>query len=74
MNAACVRPAVACLVVIAATLAACPASAEQEFTPVAAGVRYRKIGSYDKARLAEVLNGGLDLFMAGFDPSQASTM
>jgi pimeloyl-ACP methyl ester carboxylesterase len=39
--------------------------AEESFTPVAAGVRYRKIGTYDKARLAAILDTGLDAFMAG---------
>ncbi|MGI9176295.1 MAG: alpha/beta hydrolase family protein [Pirellulales bacterium] len=39
--------------------------AEEPFTPVASGVRYRKIGSYDKARLAAVLDTGLDAFMGG---------
>lgn len=74
MIVAYVRQTVACLIATAAVLVAPPALADQEFTPVAGGVRYRKIGSYDTARLAEVLNGGLDTFMGGFDPSQASTM
>jgi pimeloyl-ACP methyl ester carboxylesterase len=62
------------LLVAAAVIAARPGRAEEVFTPVAAGVRYRKIGTYDKARLAAILDGGLDTFLAGFDPSQASTM
>jgi hypothetical protein len=49
------------------------ASAQQEFTPVAGGVRYRKIGVCDQARLAAILDRELDTFMAGSDPSQAST-
>jgi hypothetical protein len=42
-----------------------PVRAEEPFTPVAAGVRYRKIGSYDKARLAAILDTGLEAFMGG---------
>lgn len=46
--------------------AAClPVRAEEPFTPVAAGVRYRKIGTYDKARLAAILDAGLDAFLGG---------
>lgn len=48
-----------------AAAAGAPVWAEQPFTPVAAGVRYRKIGSYDKARLAAILDTGLDAFLAG---------
>lgn len=49
-----------------ALLAVCqPARAEEGFTPVAAGVRYRKIGTYDQARLAAILDKGLDAFMGG---------
>ena len=39
--------------------------AQESFTPVVAGVRYRKIGTYDKDRLATILDKGLDAFMAG---------
>ncbi|MBM4010609.1 MAG: alpha/beta hydrolase [Planctomycetes bacterium] len=66
--------AVCSLVACVLATAAAAVSAEQDFTPVASGVRYRKIGSYDKARLAEILDRGLDTFMGGFDPSQGSTM
>lgn len=48
-----------------AAAAVAPVRAEAPFTAVAAGVRYRKIGSYDKARLAAILDTGLDAFMAG---------
>ena len=67
------RAAVGLFVTVAIALA-CPVRAEEAFTPVAAGVRYRKIGTLDKARLAAILDTGLDTFLAGFDPSQASTM
>jgi len=71
-----IRAAAACLCVAAVVIVAGTASAEQEFTPVAVGVRYRKIGVFDEARLAAILDRGLDAFMAGFDPSQGgwSTM
>ncbi|MFM8984707.1 MAG: alpha/beta hydrolase family protein [Planctomycetia bacterium] len=62
------------LLVATAVVAARPGWAEEAFTPVAAGVRSRKSGTYDKARLAAILDRGLDTFLAGFDPSQASTM
>jgi pimeloyl-ACP methyl ester carboxylesterase len=52
-------------VIASAVAAVCSARAEQEFTPVAAGVRYRKIGVYDQARLAATLDNGLDAFMGG---------
>lgn len=39
--------------------------AEEPFTSVPAGVRYRMIGVYDKARLAAITDTGLDAFMAG---------
>jgi hypothetical protein len=42
-----------------------PVRSEEPFTPVAAGVRYRRIGAYDKARLASIPDAGLDTFMAG---------
>ena len=74
MTAVRVRIVAVGLVVSAVLAAACPVRGEETFTPVAAGVRYRKIGTYDKARLAAILDGGLDTFLAGFDPSQASTM
>ncbi|MEY3206271.1 MAG: hypothetical protein RLZZ21_2602 [Planctomycetota bacterium] len=49
-----------------AVLAMClPVSADEAFTPVAAGVRYRTIGTYDQARLAAILDKGLDAFMGG---------
>ena len=69
-----VRSAAACLFITAAVMVAGTASAQQEFTPVAGGVRYRTIGVFDEARLAAILDRGLDRFLAGFDPSQASTM
>lgn len=56
------------VVIVAAwmvAVAAVPAWAEPPFTPVAAGVRYREIGVYDKARLAAFLDTGLDAFLAG---------
>lgn len=58
------RLVVAAAWMIAATTVAA-IRAEQPFTPVAAGVRYRTIGAYDKARLAAILDTGLDAFMAG---------
>lgn len=56
---------VACLLAAVMAAAPLPARAEQEFTPVASGVRYRKIGVYDKTRLAAILDSGLDAFMGG---------
>jgi pimeloyl-ACP methyl ester carboxylesterase len=59
------RVSAAGLLVMAVLAAACPARAEEAFTPVAAGVRYRTIGVYDQKRLAAILDGGLDAFMGG---------
>ena len=73
MTAISVRSTVLHLLLIAASVTG-TARAEQEFTPVAGSVRYRKIGVYDKAKLAAILDGGLDTFLGGFDPSQGSTM
>lgn len=54
------------LVLAWALLTGClPVWADESFTPVAAGVRYRKIGTYDQARLAAILDKGLDAFMGG---------
>ena len=69
-----VRTAAAGLLVLASLAVARTAPAQEAFTPVAAGVRYRKIGTYDKARLAQILDGGLDTFLGGFDAAQGSTM
>lgn len=73
MNSA-LRSFAVCGLVAASFAMAIPAAAEPEFTPVAVGVRYRKIGVYDKARLAAILDRGLDAFLGGFDPAQGSTM
>jgi pimeloyl-ACP methyl ester carboxylesterase len=64
MVAACSRRVVL-VVVCAIATGFLPVRAEEPFTPVAAGVRYRKIGSYDKARLAAILDTGLEAFMGG---------
>jgi pimeloyl-ACP methyl ester carboxylesterase len=63
------------LIVVALAVAASglAVSAEESFTPVASGVRYRKIGAYDKARLAGIIDRGLDLFL-GSDSPRGSTM
>jgi hypothetical protein len=54
------------LVLAWALLTVClPVWADEAFTPVAAGVRYRNIGTYDQARLAVILDKGLDAFMGG---------
>jgi hypothetical protein len=42
-----------------------PVRAEEGVTPMAAGVRYRKIGTSDQARLAAILDKELDAFMGG---------
>lgn len=53
------------LIVAAAAAAARPGLGEEAFTPVKSSVRYRKIGVYDKARLAAIVEAELDAFLAG---------
>lgn len=53
------------LLVLAAIATPRPGRAEEAFTSVAAGVGFRRIGTYDHARLAAILAGGLETFMAG---------
>lgn len=56
------------LCLTAAFTAACPGRADDGFTPVKSSVRYRKIGVYDRARLATILEQGLDAFLTGSRP------
>jgi len=53
------------LILAAAASAARPSRSEEAFTPVKSSVRYRKIGVYDKARLAAIIETDLDAFLAG---------
>ena len=50
---------------VIAAAAGGPIRAEEPFTSVASGVAYRMIGRYDKARLAAILDTGLDAFLTG---------
>jgi dienelactone hydrolase len=56
---------VAGLCLTATFTAACPGRADDGFMPVKSSVRYRKIGVYDRARLATILEKGLDAFLTG---------
>lgn len=53
------------LLLVAAVAEARPGRADEVFTPVKSSVRYRKIGVYDKARLATIVATDLDAFLAG---------
>jgi pimeloyl-ACP methyl ester carboxylesterase len=53
------------LILSAAWTNACPGRADDGFTPVKSSVRYRKVGVYDKARLAAIVETDLDAFLAG---------
>ena len=53
------------LILAAAWAAACPGLADEGFTPVKSSVRYRKIGVYDKVRLAAIVEKELDACLAG---------
>jgi pimeloyl-ACP methyl ester carboxylesterase len=53
------------LLMTAGIPAASPGRAEDGFTPVKSSVRYRKIGTYDRARLTAILESGLDAFLQG---------
>lgn len=59
------RMIVAGLCLTAAFTAACPGRADEAFTPVKSSVRYRKIGVYDRPRLATILEKGIDAFLGG---------
>jgi pimeloyl-ACP methyl ester carboxylesterase len=59
------RPLAVGLLLTAVWIIACRGRADDSFTPVKASVRYRKIGVYDKARLAAVVEKELDAFLAG---------
>jgi len=53
------------LILAAAWGVARPGRGDEAFTPVKSSVRYRKIGVYDKARLAAIVEKELDAFLAG---------
>jgi pimeloyl-ACP methyl ester carboxylesterase len=53
------------LLLVAAVAEARHVRADEVFTPVKSSVRYRKIGVYDKARLATIVATDLDAFLAG---------
>ena len=53
------------LILAAAWAAARPGRSDEAFTPVKSSVRYRKIGVYDKARLAAIVEKELDAFLTG---------
>ena len=53
------------LILVAAWASARTGRCDEVFTPVKSSVRYRKIGVYDKARLAEIVETDLDTFLAG---------
>lgn len=62
--AACRRLSVG-LFLMVAWAAACPGRSDEGFTSVRSSVRYRKIGVYDKPRLAAIVETDLDAFLAG---------
>ena len=53
------------LLVSVACVAATPGHADDSFTAVQSSIRFRKIGVYDTARLAAILEQGLDAFLSG---------
>lgn len=53
------------LILAAAWAAARPCRSDEAFTPVKSSGRYRKIGVYDKVRLAAIVEKELDAFLAG---------
>lgn len=53
------------LLLVVAVAKVCPGRADEAFTPVRSSISYRKIGVYDKARLAAIQERDLDAFLAG---------